>query len=112
MRRSVEFAAAVRRGRRAGRPLLTVHALLRPDEAAEQPRVGFAVSRAVGGAVTRNRVQRRLRHLVAERLHKLPGGSLVVVRARPPAARARSGELGADLDGAIHRVLQKRAEKP
>lgn len=68
------------------------------------PRVGFVVSRAVGGAVTRNRVQRRLRHVVRSRLASLPVGALVVVRALPAAAAASSAELAADLDSALRRL--------
>jgi len=60
--------------------------------------VGIAVSRAVGDAVTRHRVQRRLRHLLAQRLSGLQPGSSVVVRVTPAAAGAASAELGSDLD--------------
>lgn len=106
----------VRRGRRAGRPRLVVHAL-RPDRAPEaeantaptrksdvSTRVGFVVSKAVGVAVVRHRVTRRLRHLMRDRLAAMPAGTLVVVRALPPAAEATSRELGADLDAALRRL--------
>jgi ribonuclease P protein component len=63
--------------------------------------VGFVVSRAVGGAVDRNLVKRRLRGLMAERVALLPAGSRVVVRALPGAAGARSDVLGQDLDHAL-----------
>jgi ribonuclease P protein component len=65
------------------------------------------VSRAVGGAVVRNKVKRRLRHLVRDRLHLLPGGSLLVVRANPPAASARYERLAAELDVALDRLLKR-----
>ena len=71
-------------------------------------RVGFVVSRAVGGAVVRNRVRRRLRHLVRDRLGYLPQHSLVVVRALPAAAEASFTTLGADLDVALDRVAAPR----
>ena len=71
-------------------------------------RVGFVVSKAVGNAVTRHRVQRRLRHLCRDRLEALPSGSQVVVRALAPAAGASYPELGADLDRCLHRVLGDR----
>jgi ribonuclease P protein component len=73
--------------------------------AGEAPRVGFVVSRTVGGAVGRNVVRRRLRHLMRERLHLLPPGSTIVVRALPAAAGASSAELGADLDAALRGLL-------
>ena len=73
----------------------------------EAPRVGFVVSRTVGGAVGRNAVRRRLRHLMRERLHLLPPGSTLVVRALPAAAGASSAELGEDLDAALRRLLAR-----
>jgi ribonuclease P protein component len=66
---------------------------------------GFVVSKAVGNAVKRNLVKRRLRHLVRERLSLLPPGSLVVVRALPAAGDAEYEELGRDLDAALRRLL-------
>lgn len=96
------FRRAVRSGRRAGSATLVVHLV---DEAgAGVPLVGFVVSRAVGNAVTRNRVQRRLRHLVRAHLEALPAGGLLVVRALPRAAGATSDRLGADLDRCLRRV--------
>ncbi|MEJ5945808.1 ribonuclease P protein component [Pseudokineococcus basanitobsidens] len=93
------FRRAVRSGARSGRPALVVHLALTP---LPQPAAaGFVVSRAVGGAVVRNRVRRRLQHLVAERLDALPRGAELVVRALPPAAGATSSALAADLDGAL-----------
>ncbi|MEV4010927.1 ribonuclease P protein component [Nonomuraea angiospora] len=105
MRRGEEFEAAVRRGKRAGRPTLVVHFATSGEES---PRVGFVVSKAVGGAVTRNKVKRRLRHLMRDRLDRLPRGSLLVVRANPPAASARFELLAAELDSALERLLRRR----
>ncbi|MET8334929.1 ribonuclease P protein component [Streptosporangium canum] len=107
MRRGEEFANAVRKGSRAGRPTLVAHLSVRADTD-EPPLVGFVVSRAVGGAVIRNRVKRQLRHLIRDRLHRLPRGSLLVVRANPPAASARSERLAAELDVALDRLLRRR----
>ncbi|WP_406060125.1 ribonuclease P protein component [Streptomyces sp. NBC_01077] len=111
LRRREDFAIAVRRGRRAGRPLLVVH--LRsgatnphaPGESAPPARAGFVVSKAVGVAVVRNQVKRRLRHLVRDRLAELPPGSLVVVRALPGAGDADHAQLARDLDAALQRLL-------
>ncbi|GGF47294.1 ribonuclease P protein component [Marmoricola endophyticus] len=101
--RSADFGSTVREGERAGSRLLVVH--LRPAARTDEtPRAGFVVSRAVGGAVVRNRVERRLRHLVRDRLAALPAGSLLVVRALPAAAAATSEELGRSLDRGLERV--------
>jgi ribonuclease P protein component len=107
MRRSNDFDAAVRRGRRAGRQTLVVH--LTRTELDEPARVGFVVSRAVGSAVVRNRVKRRLRHLARERVGRLPAGTLAVVRANQAAATRSQEELARDLDGALATVLRGAA---
>ena len=107
IRRRDDFSAAIRGGSRTGRTLLTGHLLIEPGTA--PPRVGFVVSRAVGGAVVRNKVRRRLRELVRSRLNSLPAGSLLVVRANPRAATARQSELAAELDLVIDTLLRRQA---
>jgi len=107
IRRREDFSAAIRRGSRAGRALLTGHLLVRADEPAP-PRAGFVVSRAVGGAVARNKVRRRLRELVRRRMDSLPAGSLLVVRANPRAATARQSDLAAELDLVIDTLLRRQ----
>ncbi|WP_093419583.1 ribonuclease P protein component [Saccharopolyspora flava] len=130
--RNQDFRLVVRRGRRAGRPRLVVH-VLRPDQyrarvSEAQPeaqantaptrdstpstRVGFVVSKAVGVAVVRHRVARRLRHLMRDRLADLPAGTLVVVRALPPAADASSRELGSDIDAALKKLRVRYLDGP
>jgi ribosomal protein L34/ribonuclease P protein component len=62
-------------------PLIVVHAAMTDPTGARAPRVGFVVSGAVGGAVVRNRVTRRLRALDRARLGGIPSGCDLVVRA-------------------------------
>jgi ribonuclease P protein component len=107
MRRRAEFTRAVRGGRRSGRRLITGHLIVR-DGVDEPARVGFVVSRAVGGAVVRNTVRRRLRHLARGYLDSLPRGSLLVVRANPPAAAARQADLAAELDLVLGTLLRRQ----
>lgn len=104
--RAAEDFSSVVRSRRSGSPRMVVHAH-RPGARAQQPpRVGFVVSKAVGGAVVRNRTKRRLRALVAARLARLPEGYDVVVRANPAAAGATYAELGRDLDRLLASVIR------
>lgn len=106
-----------RRRHRAGTDLLVVHLSLpqhRPDAPVSAsvdacPRAGLVVSRTVGNAVVRNRVARRLRHLLASRLSELPPGTDVVVRALRPAATASSAELADALDHALGKALARRS---
>ena len=64
------------------------------------------VSKAVGGAVVRNRVKRRLRHLVAAELRELETPIDLVVRALPASA---DGDLAGDFDAALNQCLRKLA---
>jgi ribonuclease P protein component len=80
---------------------VVVHLLLDEPAQASSARAGFVVSKAVGNAVARNKVRRRLRHLVRPRLAELPDGALLVVRALPASASASFQTLGADLDAAL-----------
>ena len=111
LRASSDFAATFRGpgGARAGSTLIVVHANQADARAGQPPRVGFVVSKAVGGAVVRNRTKRRLRALMASRVDLLPFGVDVVVRANPVAAQANSSSLGAELDGLLARVTARLA---
>jgi len=110
MRSPEEFKRTLRSGRRSGGSVISGHLLfavgqVQSDAAAK---VGFIVSRAVGSAVVRNRVKRRLRELMRRRVASLPEGCLLVVRAHPAAAGARQADLAADLDLALGRLLRRQ----
>ena len=111
MRRRRDFTAAVRRGSRSGRKLLTGHLLVPAAGRGEDrpPRAGFVVNLAVGIAVVRNRVRRRLRVLVREYLSSLPRGSLLVVRAHPQAATASQADLAAELAVVMSTLVRRQA---
>jgi ribonuclease P protein component len=94
----------MRRGGKAGGRTAVVYVVKTGDASSM---AGFAVSRAVGGAVARNLVKRRLRAVMAESLATLPEGSRVVVRALPGAADASFAELRADVVGAMARAATK-----
>jgi ribonuclease P protein component len=133
VRRSADFVATFKGGQRARRGTLVVHVARRktptgsnidperrdiphtesPESArrdgpADRARAGFVVSKAVGPAVVRNRVKRRLRHVVAERIDGWPSGLDVVVRALPDAAAADYRQLGSDMDAAFAAASRRR----
>ena len=85
-----------------------VHAV---NGAGSQSRVGFVVSKAVGGAVQRNRVKRRLRHLVARELESTSVPRDVVVRALPAASSA-PGRVPDDLSSAWAQVMHRLSPGP
>lgn len=111
MRRSADFSHTVKYGVRASQPDLVVHACrtASPDE--RRPRVGFVVSKSVGGAVDRHRVARRLRHATRELLGELDPSDRIVVRALPSSRDAESQRLGLQVRAGIRRahVLMERA---
>ncbi|HYM14116.1 MAG TPA: ribonuclease P protein component [Dehalococcoidia bacterium] len=88
LRRRKDFAAAYRKGRAQGNQLLVirVHA-----NGSSVTRFGFVAGKAVGGAVVRNRVKRRLRE-AARRIDVQPGLD-IVIGARKPSAGAPYGAL-------------------
>jgi ribonuclease P protein component len=108
VRRPQQFRLVTRTGRRAGGRTVTAHLLLTPD--GEPAKVGFVVSRAVGSAVVRNRVKRRLREIMRVRLADLPDGCMLVLRAQPAAAQAGQADLAADVDQALRRLLRRQAD--
>jgi ribonuclease P protein component len=113
MHNSKDFQRTTRRGIRASRPTLVVHAVPVVDVGSERdvlgrsgPRIGFVVSGALGNAVTRNRVRRRLRHLAATHVADTPAGMDLVVRALPRAATTPA-EVSEDLGSAWHEVVSR-----
>lgn len=109
LRTAAEFTAVTRGrgGARAGSRLLVVHANQTDSRTVRPPRVGFVVSKAVGGAVTRNLVKRRLRARTAALLPTVPAGVDLVVRAQPAAAEVPSADLAAELERLVTVALDK-----
>lgn len=109
LREASDFRAVLRGpgAARAGGRLLVVHAALTDPTLGRPARVGFVVSGAVGGAVVRNRVKRRLREALRPRLLTLPAGRDLVVRAQPAAAAASWLELCGELDRCVDVALRR-----
>lgn len=108
VRRRVEFATALR-GSRLRADGLVLHYATLNSARDQQPRAGVIVSRAVGAAAVRNRVRRRIRHLLPPLLSDLPAGSILLVRALPAAAAASSEQLRIALvDGCARLPLGER----
>ncbi|WP_280444515.1 ribonuclease P protein component [Nocardia brasiliensis] len=125
-----DFSRTVRRGQRIGRRDLVVHVYthsshppvlthgydgvvdmkeLDGDPAGASirvggPRFGLIVSKAVGNAVIRHRVARRLRHMCHQMISELPSDTDVVIRALPGAAHAPSAELLRQMRAALRKL--------
>jgi ribonuclease P protein component len=85
-----EFTRCYRRGERLRTSYFTVYAYRREQRAT---RLGLAVGKAIGGAVVRNRVKRRLRELFRRHKASVPAGYDLFVRALPGSAAAPYAEL-------------------
>lgn len=78
----------------------------------DAPSVGFVVSKAVGNAVVRNRVKRRMRAIAAAHLTEIPSGALVVVRSLPAAAEADFASLESDFTSCLGRAVSRFGRRP
>ena len=78
---------------------------------AGESRVGFVVTKAVGGAVVRNRAKRRLRALSRPLVMAMPAGCDFVVRGLPSVARVGQVELADDLTSAWAGAVRKAGLK-
>jgi len=85
-------------GQRARAGVLWCTVLLDPPNSSTPPRVAFSLGRALGPAVVRNRVRRRLRVALAAAFDAglMPPGTYLV-GARPAAATRSFNELVFDL---------------
>ena len=103
LRGPAKIAEVSRAGRSGNAGVVRLRYL--PSVVDHPPNVAYSVPRAVGIAVVRNRVRRRLRALVARAAAEgtLPPGSYLVT-ARPPDGERSSAELGHDLRAALERV--------
>ncbi|MBI2709833.1 MAG: ribonuclease P protein component [Actinobacteria bacterium] len=75
------------------------------------PAVAYAISRRIGGAVTRNRVRRRLRAAfdeIADRSPQLLPAGRYLVTVSPAAALAPYTTIVGDLDGALRSLAVAR----
>lgn len=104
---SALFAATVRKGQRVGGRNLVLHLMSR--ESGQPALVGFVVSKAVGNAVVRNKVKRRLRAIMAGRIGRLPQGSLLVVRALPSSSALDFATLDRDVERSLECLLDRTA---
>ena len=96
-----DFQRVYKQGRRHFAAHLTVFYLKR--ESVEEPRVGFAVGRVLGGAVVRNRIRRRLREAVRQNF--APGlAADLVVHPRKSALDADFSVLNTEIANAFQAI--------
>jgi ribonuclease P protein component len=109
--RHADFERVYKQGRRHFSASMTVFYCLRIDRG-ESSRVGFTVGRALGGAVVRNRMKRRLREAV--RLAGLATGVAadVVINPKKSLLKADFADIVNEVKRAFAVMEQKLAAKP
>lgn len=92
--RSRDFDAVYRHGRSVSTRYLVLYSFPRPihEDLSEEPRLGLAVSRKVGGAVARNQVKRQLREAFARLADEVEPAHDYVLVARRGLAEAASAQ--------------------
>jgi ribonuclease P protein component len=106
--RSRDFDAVYRHGRSTSTRFLVLYWFERDDEPGD-PRLGLAVPRALGNAVTRNRIKRQLREAWRARLEGVPTGRDYVLIAKPGLPEAVSANGFEWLGERLDEVLGKAA---
>jgi ribonuclease P protein component len=99
--RAEDFRAVMRSGKRVAANGSLVY--LREREATEPARFGFVIPRAVGGAVVRNRLRRRLRAIGYDMVGAGFAATDVVVRALPASADLDWQTLNVEVRAAIEK---------
>ena len=64
-------------------------------------RFGMSVKKALGGAVVRNRIRRRIREILRRNGSEIPSGWDIVIHPRSSVARAKFAPLAAELVGLL-----------
>ena len=106
----VRLSSDFRRIRREGKSWahrLVVLRVLHNDR--EYSRFGFAVSKGIGNAVTRNRVRRRMREVVRLQRGSIEGGWDAVFIARPSIRQATYAEIESAIENLVARADLRRA---
>jgi ribonuclease P protein component len=106
--RSRDFDAVYRQGRSVSTRFLVLYAFTR-ENAGDEPRLGIAIPKKVGGAVVRNRIKRQLREIWRARLDRLPQNADFVIVARPGLAEAAEAQGFDWLSERVDEVLSKAA---
>ena len=93
MRRG-EFDAVYRAGKRRSGPHFTV--FFRANQL-PLSRFGFSIKKALGGAVVRNRIRRRVREIVRCHRQEIPAGWDIVIHPKSAVAKKPFANLETEL---------------
>lgn len=92
--RKADFDAVYRHGKRRSNSCFTVFS---KANHLPQSRFGFSIKRALGGAVLRNRMRRRMREIIRLHRQEISAGWDIVIHPKPNVATAPFASLTAEL---------------
>lgn len=92
--RKADFDAVYRHGKRRSNSHFTV--FWKANDL-PQSRFGFSIKRAIGGAVLRNRIRRRVREVIRLHRQEISAGWDIVIHPKPTVATAPLSILRAEL---------------
>jgi len=110
-----DFKRVYENGKRQFSGNLTVFFLPRPaerDGGSPGPRVGITVGRALGGAVQRNRIKRRMREAVRNRMELLERAHVdVVINPKKSVLEIELAALSVEVGRAFEAVARRLTER-
>ncbi len=92
--RKADFDAVYRHGKRRSNSHFTVFSKAND---LPQTRFGFSIKRALGGAVVRNRIRRRIREIIRLHRQEISAGWDIVIHPKPSVTTAPFAVLTAEL---------------
>ena len=104
MTRSTDFGETVKHGTRAVQPDLVIYRRRDDGTTGDAAKVGLIISRAVGSAVQRHRLARRLRHVARRLVDGMQRSEQVVIRALPSSRDVGSARLEEELRAGLRRI--------
>ena len=107
--RHADFERVYKQGQRHFASLMTV--FYRSRDEGEGLRIGFTVSRMLGGAVKRNRMRRRLREAVRQHRHEATVAADVVINPKKALLTAEFSEISRQVEAAFAVIQRKLAER-
>jgi ribonuclease P protein component len=104
--RSADFRAVYDQGLRVSSPLLAAFCVARAKGEIQGPRLGVTATKALGGAVVRNRIKRRLREAFRAHRSEIAAQWDIVINPRRAAVDAPFAEI----ERALMKVIARCAK--